>query len=77
MAIERQHRDEMRTQLIKAVQEIGRFWDAAARDAACDAIRRGNDKEKVVEARISVARADACGDMANKVIEQINRHWPS
>ena len=67
---------EKKSELIEAIQEISTRWDALAQSDAIEAVRNPDKKEYMARARISVARADACEDMKNKVIDLIHSKWP-
>ena len=63
--------NDIRTSLIKAVQQHATFWDASARSAALDAVRSDNP-ESLQRAKLSLARSDACDDYKTKVIDEIH-----
>lgn len=63
--------------LIEAVQKIGRFWLPTAELTAIAAVRDPKNKDAMETAKLSLARHDARTQMADEVIAEIRRYWPS
>jgi len=66
-----------KTELIKDVEQLGAVWDAVAQSDAIEAVRNADNPDMMNTAKRSLSRAEACGQMASKVIDSIHANWPS
>lgn len=64
-----------RVDLIRAIQKEAEFWEASARQASFQAVKDGT-KDSMGTAREMLARHEACVDLASRIINKVNSHWP-
>jgi len=65
-----------KSRLLTVVRQIGKQHDEEATRLSREAIRT-QDAALVTEAAVAVAKDDACTDMAEELVGQIEQYWPA